>query len=70
MVSNIKEYKSKVFFADWNQDSSLLIEIGKNDIIFNLNDGSGLGWSKEIKKIISNYKNKFLLKLINWEMQI
>ena len=53
-------------FADWNQDSSLLIEIGKKDIIFNLNDGSGLGWSKEIKKILSNYQNKFLLKLINW----
>jgi len=53
-------------FADWNQDSSLLIEIGGKDIIFNLNDGSGLGWSKEIKKIISNYKNRFLLKLINW----
>lgn len=53
-------------FADWNQDSALLIEIGKNDIIFDLNDGSALGWSNEIKKIISNYKNKFLLKLINW----
>ena len=53
-------------FADWNQDSSLLIEIAKKDIIFNLNDGSALGWSKEIKKIISNYKNKFLMKLISW----
>ena len=49
MVSNIKNIRVKSF-ADWNQDSSLLIEIGKNDIIFNLNDGSGLGWSKEIKK--------------------
>ena len=53
-------------FSDWNQDSCLLIEINKKDIILNLNDGSGLGWSKEIKKIIKNYKNKFLLKLINW----
>ena len=53
-------------FSDWNQDSCLLIEIGKNDIIFNLNDGAALGWSKEIKKQIKNYKNKFLLKLINW----
>ena len=34
-------------FADWNQDSSLLIEINKKDIIFNLNDGAALGWSKE-----------------------
>jgi len=53
-------------FSDWNQDASLLIEINKKDIIFNLNDGSALGWSKEIKKIISNYKNKFLMKLISW----
>ena len=53
-------------FADWNQDSSLLIEIGKKDIIFNLNDGSALGWSKEIKKIISQYKNRFLMKLVSW----
>ena len=41
-------------FADWNQDSCSLIEIGKKDILFNLNDGSGLGWSKEIKKIIAS----------------
>ena len=53
-------------FADWNQDSSLLIEIAKKDIIFNLNDGSALGWSREIKKIISQYNNKFLMKLISW----
>ncbi len=53
-------------FADWNQDSSLLVELNKDNIIFNLNDGSALGWSREIRKILSNYKNKFLLKLINW----
>ena len=53
-------------FSDWNQDAALLIEIDKKDILFNLNDGSGLGWSKEIKKILNNYKNRFLLKLINW----
>ena len=53
-------------FSDWNQDSCLLIEINKKDVVLNLNDGSGLGWSKEIKDIIKNYKNRFLLKLINW----
>ena len=53
-------------FSDWNQDSAIFIEICKKDIIFNLNDGAALGWSKEIKNIIKNYKNKFLLKLINW----
>ena len=53
-------------FSDWNQDSSLIIEINKTDIILNLNDGSGLGWSKEIKNTIKKYKNRFLLKLINW----
>lgn len=53
-------------FADWNQDSALLVELNKKDIIFNLNDGNALGWSKTIKDIIKNYKNRFLLKLINW----
>jgi hypothetical protein len=53
-------------FSDWNQDSCLLIQIGTNDIVFNLNDGSALGWSKKIKNIIKSYKNRFLLKLINW----
>lgn len=53
-------------FADWNQDSSLLVEINKKDIVLNLNDGQALGWSQEIKKIIKNYKKKFLLRLISW----
>ena len=53
-------------YADWNQDSSLVIEIAKKDVILNLNDGSALGWSKEIKKLILNYKNRFLMKLISW----
>ena len=30
--------------------SCLLVELNKKDILFNLNDGSGLGWSNEIKK--------------------
>ena len=53
-------------FADWNQDSAIIIEILKKNIIFNLNDGSAKGWSKTIKNLIKNYENKFLLKLINW----
>ncbi len=53
-------------FADWNQDSCLIVELKRKDIILNLNDGSGLGWSREIKKIIKNYNNRFMLKLINW----
>ncbi len=60
-----KNIRLKVF-ADWNQDSTVIFEILKKNIILNLNDGNALGWSKEIKKIIKNYKNRFLLKLINW----
>ena len=52
-------------FADWNQDTSLIIEILKKDIILNLNDSKARGWSTEIKKIIKNYQNKFLLQLVN-----
>lgn len=53
-------------FSDWNQDSCLIAEILKKDIILNLNDGQALGWSGEIKKIIKNYENRFLLRLISW----
>ena len=53
-------------FADWNQDSTAIFEVLKENVILNLNDGNALGWSKEIKKIIKNYKNRFLLKLVNW----
>ncbi len=53
-------------FADWNQDASLLIDILGKDIICNQNDGSLLGWSTTIKNLIKNYKNRFILKLLNW----
>ena len=46
-------------FADWNQDSSLLVEINKKDIVLNLNDGQALGWSPRNKKIIKNYDKNF-----------
>ena len=53
-------------FADYNQDSSLIVEILKKNILFNLNDGLAFGWSKTIQDLIKNYENRFLLKLVNW----
>jgi len=53
-------------FSDWNQDAALIIDILGQDCILNQNDGSLLGWKKTIKDIISNYENRFLLKLVNW----
>ena len=53
-------------FADWNQDGALLVDILGKDIICNQNDGSLLGWSKTIKNTVKSYKNKFILKLLNW----
>lgn len=53
-------------FADWNQDSSILIELNKEEIILNLNDGQALGWSGTIKKIVKDYRHKFLLTLVSW----
>ena len=53
-------------FADWNQDAALLVDILGKDLIVNVNDGGLRGWSKTIKKIKKNYKNSFLLQLINW----
>tara|TARA_B100000965_G_scaffold405897_1_gene441785 strand:+ start:11107 stop:12444 length:1338 start_codon:yes stop_codon:yes gene_type:complete len=62
-ISNNVRIKS---FADWNQDASLIIEIMKKDIILNVNDGDLFGWKSTIKNIVKEYKNRFLLKLINW----
>jgi hypothetical protein len=53
-------------FADWNQDGALLVDILGKDIICNQNDGSLLGWSKTISNTVKSYKNKFILKLLNW----
>ena len=53
-------------YSDWNQDSTLIIEILKKDIILNLNDGQAYGWSKTVKETIKNYKNRFLLRLVGW----
>ena len=53
-------------FADWNQDAALLVDILGKDLIVNVNDGGLRGWSSTIKKIIKQYKNRFLLQLINW----
>ena len=48
--------------ADYNQDSILLIQIG-NDLVCNLNDSSDRGWGSFVKKIASNFKNSFLLRI-------
>jgi hypothetical protein len=53
-------------FSDWNQDAVLLVAIGNDDIIVNLNDGRALGWSRQIKKEIKSFSNRFLLKLCGW----
>lgn len=53
-------------FADWNQDAALIIDILGKDCILNQNDGSLLGWRPTIKNLLSNYENRFLLKLVNW----
>ena len=53
-------------FADWNQDAALVVEIQKKDCICNMNDGNLLGWKPTVKKLIKNYPNRFLLRLMNW----
>jgi hypothetical protein len=52
--------------ADWNQDAALLLAIGDDDIVLDLNDGDAFGWSKQIKKEIRKFKNRFLPKLCSW----
>ena len=55
-----------ICFADWNQDSVLLVDIAGKDLLVNMNDGQGLGWGKTIKRIIGQYENRFLLRLTTW----
>jgi hypothetical protein len=49
-------------FCDYNQDATLLIDINGR-LIVNMNDGSALGWTRFVRKIVKNYQISFYLKL-------
>jgi hypothetical protein len=48
--------------CDYNQDAMLLIDINGR-LIINMNDGSALGWTDLVRKIVQKYHTSFLLQL-------
>lgn len=56
----------KVFsIADFSQNSILLIDVS-NRLFVNLNDSAPRYWEKTVKRIISYYKESYLLLLFGW----
>jgi len=53
-------------FADWNQDAALLVQVGDNCAVLNLNDGSALGHRGYLKKLLGRFRRRFVLRLINY----
>jgi hypothetical protein len=53
-------------FADWNQDAALLISVGDDCAILNLNDGTALGHRGRLKELLAPFRRRFVLRLINY----
>uniref|UniRef100_A0ABZ2KLP1 MBL fold metallo-hydrolase n=1 Tax=Pendulispora brunnea TaxID=2905690 RepID=A0ABZ2KLP1_9BACT len=51
--------------SDYHQDAILLIDVGGR-LVVNLNDAVERGWGRFVKKVISEYKISFLLKLFGY----
>ncbi len=51
--------------ADYNQDALLFVDIN-GKLLVNLNDGNALGSERFVKKIISQFKRSFLLRLFSY----
>ncbi|GFE91002.1 MBL fold metallo-hydrolase [Steroidobacter agaridevorans] len=51
--------------ADWNQDAALLIALGDQCAVLNLNDGSALGTRATLHTRFQAFKRRFVLKLFN-----
>jgi hypothetical protein len=53
-------------FADWNQDAALLITVGTDCAILNLNDGTARGHGARFKELLAPFRRRFVLRLINY----
>jgi hypothetical protein len=51
--------------ADWNQDAALLIALGDQCAVLNLNDGSALGSRATLHARLQPFKRRFVLKLFS-----
>lgn len=51
--------------ADWNQDAAVLIALGEECAVLNLNDGSALGTRIKLKSCFERFTRRFVLRLIS-----
>ncbi|MFC4311789.1 MBL fold metallo-hydrolase [Steroidobacter flavus] len=51
--------------ADWNQDAALLIALGEECAVLNLNDGSALGTRATLEARLKPFKRRFVLRLFS-----
>ncbi len=63
---NLSDNINLYSFSDLNQDASCVISFDNKCAVLNLNDGNAIGSKKVIKEILSNFKTKFVLKLLGW----
>jgi L-ascorbate metabolism protein UlaG (beta-lactamase superfamily) len=55
-----------ISYADWNQDAALLIALGDKCGVLNLNDGGALGTRARLRRQLSEFHTRFVLRLINY----
>jgi hypothetical protein len=53
-------------YADWNQDAAVLIALDDRCAVLNLNDGTALGTGSHLRRHLSGFPVRFVLRLINY----
>jgi hypothetical protein len=53
-------------YPDWNQDAALLISVGTQCAILNLNDGTALAHRARLKQLLAGFRRRFVLRLTNY----
>ncbi|WP_129646114.1 MBL fold metallo-hydrolase [Peristeroidobacter agariperforans] len=53
-------------FADWNQDAALLIALGEDCLVINLNDSSALGTRAKLLAQAKPFKRRFVFNLFSY----
>jgi len=52
--------------ADWNQDTALLVALGDQCAVLNLNDGQAQGTRRLLRAELKPFRRRFVLRLINY----
>ena len=52
--------------ADWNQDAAVLVALGEQCAVLDLNDGSALGTRLTLKSNLRRFRRRFVLRLFNY----